>query len=122
MTDRGEKFVQMVMQFARHPENAEVKKSIFDTLVEYSKDIYDRNDLMNKFGFLRNCSKSGESKVIICNALVVYAHYGYLKEVNPVYTKPEKEWYENIILNTLAEVVSNCTIEEAYGRMGNFIS
>ena len=127
MTKRGQYFTELVHQLAHKDfkdamsmQNA--PQLILGILEEDSKGIFDPNELINKFGKLTNRALAGDSKVTICKALTIYSNYEYLSKYNTAYVPCEKSWYGDVIVNALTNVVFDCDIEEAYGRVGDFVS
>ncbi len=127
MTKRGKYFVELVHDLSRKnfKDNEAMQNAprvILGILEEDSKGVFDPNELLNKFGSLTNKALTGDSKVIVCKALVTYSNYDFLVEHNTAYVPCGKEWYGDVIIDALVAVVSDCDISEAYGRMGDFVS
>ena len=119
MAKKGEEFVDLVFGFAKN-HSTTAKKQILGILEGYAKGVFDKNDVMNKFGDIENCSLTGQdTKVIVSRALVYYANHDSL--ISYVHINPDKEYYANIIISALVECTEGKTLAEAYSSMGNFI-
>ena len=119
MTKKGKEFVDLVFDFANTPSTT-VKEQILEILERYAKGVFDKNDVMNKFGDIENCSSTGQdTKVIISRALVYYANHDYL--ISYANINQDKEYYADIIISALVECTTGKTLEEAYSSIGNFI-
>lgn len=119
LTAKSKFFVQLVFSY-NALKNLEVEEKLLQLLEQEASGLEDCNEILTKFGDLYNFREAicGDSKVALAQALTVYANYDVYQ--NMVYVH-ERDFYKDVILNILVEIVDGVSLDEAYCRLGAFI-